>query len=220
MAPRVSEGVTGAIRPIACAVIRSRRRVLVWEDFNPATGEVVAVPLAGGVEFGETRRRRELMEEIGAAASGVRYLGLLEDIFEWNGQKRHELHLVYEVELADRRILDPRRGRRRRGRRSSTKPVNSMSVHPRLQELLSARRSRGRRRPLRVRPGRPPVPALRRRPRAAGALGGHVAQAARPWSHGGAGPRPRSPARRRPDRSLTRSPIASTTASGASNRTK
>jgi ADP-ribose pyrophosphatase YjhB (NUDIX family) len=106
MAPRVSEGVTGAIRPIACAVIRSRRRVLVWEDVNPATGEVVAVPLAGGVEFGETRRRRELMEEIGAAASGVRYLGLLEDIFEWNGQKRHELHLVYEVELADRRILD------------------------------------------------------------------------------------------------------------------
>jgi ADP-ribose pyrophosphatase YjhB (NUDIX family) len=67
MAPRVSEGVTGAIRPIACAVIRSRGRVLVWEDFNPATGEVVAVPLAGGVEFGETGDaaiRRELIARL------------------------------------------------------------------------------------------------------------------------------------------------------------
>jgi len=45
MAPRVSAGVTGAIRPIASAVIRSGGRVLVWDDLNPVTGEVVAVPL-------------------------------------------------------------------------------------------------------------------------------------------------------------------------------
>jgi ADP-ribose pyrophosphatase YjhB (NUDIX family) len=105
---RVSEGAVGRIRPIAAAVIRAGERILVWEDLDPATGEVVAVPLAGGIEFGETGEaaiRRELMEEIGAAASEVRYLGTLEDIFEWNGQRRHELHLVYEVELADRRFL-------------------------------------------------------------------------------------------------------------------
>ena len=51
---RVSEGPVGEIRPIAAAVIRDGDRILVWDDLNPTTGEVVAVPLAGGIEFGET----------------------------------------------------------------------------------------------------------------------------------------------------------------------
>jgi ADP-ribose pyrophosphatase YjhB (NUDIX family) len=109
MTTRVSAGPSDRIRPIACAVIRNGDRILVWDDLNPVTGEVVAVPLAGGIEFGETGEaaiRRELMEEIGAAASAVRYLGTIEDIFDWNGQKRHELHLVYEVEPADARLLE------------------------------------------------------------------------------------------------------------------
>jgi ADP-ribose pyrophosphatase YjhB (NUDIX family) len=101
---RVSEGLVGAIRPIAAAVIREGDRLLVWEDYDPASGEVVCVPLAGGIEFGETGAEaitRELEEEIGQRPSRVVYLGLLEDIFDWNGQKRHELYLVFDVELED-----------------------------------------------------------------------------------------------------------------------
>jgi ADP-ribose pyrophosphatase YjhB (NUDIX family) len=106
---RTTRGPVDAIRPIAAANIREGDRILVWNDYNPATGEVVAVPLAGGIEFGETGEeaiRRELAEEIGATATRVRFLGLLEDIFEWAGQKRHELYLVYEVELADRAVYE------------------------------------------------------------------------------------------------------------------
>ena len=98
-----------AIRLIAAAVIRAGDRLLVWYDRNPANGEEVAVPLAGGVEFGETGEdaiRRELREEIGAEAASVSYLGTLEDIFDWGGRQRHEVFLVYDVELADRSLYE------------------------------------------------------------------------------------------------------------------
>jgi ADP-ribose pyrophosphatase YjhB (NUDIX family) len=101
----VSQGLTGVIRPIAAAVICEADRILVWEDYDPSTGEVVAVPLAGGIEFGETGEEaiaRELGEEIGAIPRRIRFLGLIEDIYEWAGNKRHELYLIYHAELENR----------------------------------------------------------------------------------------------------------------------
>jgi ADP-ribose pyrophosphatase YjhB (NUDIX family) len=106
---RVSRGLDGVIRPIAAAVVRSGDRILVWEDHDPVTGAVVSVPLAGGIEFSETGAQaiaRELEEEIAATATAVRYLGLLEDVFDWAGQRRHELYLVYEVELRERAVYE------------------------------------------------------------------------------------------------------------------
>lgn len=100
-------GKPTTIRLIAAAVIRRGERILVWEDRDPESGAVVAVPLAGGVEFGETGAQaiaRELREEIGATAGEIQFLGVLEDIFEWAGQRRHEVHLVYDVVLADEAV--------------------------------------------------------------------------------------------------------------------
>jgi thiaminase (transcriptional activator TenA) len=106
---RVSRGFAGAIRPLVAAVIRDGDRILVWDDHNPDTGEVVAVPLAGGIEFGETGEEataRELREEIGATVTRADYLGAIEDIFDWEGQKRHELYLLYDVDIAERAIYE------------------------------------------------------------------------------------------------------------------
>jgi ADP-ribose pyrophosphatase YjhB (NUDIX family) len=102
-AHRTTEGPDGAIRPIAGAVIRDGDRLLVWQDHDPATGSVVFVPLAGGIEFGESGAEavaRELQEEVGQIPERVSFLGFFEDIFDWNGQRRHELWLVYDVELS------------------------------------------------------------------------------------------------------------------------
>ena len=103
----MSNGPAGAIRPVAAAVIRDGERLLVWEDNDPATGAVVSVPLAGGIEFGETGAEaitRELAEEIGRVPASVSFLGLFEEVFEWNRQRRHELWLVYDVELPGDRL--------------------------------------------------------------------------------------------------------------------
>ena len=105
----MSDATVGTIRPIAAAVIRNGDRILVWDDHDPATGAVVAVPVVGGIEFGETGAqaiKRELFEELGAATSSVAFLGVFEDIFEWAGSRRHELFLIYDVQLEDPAIYE------------------------------------------------------------------------------------------------------------------
>ena len=47
---------------------------------------------------------REFKEEIRAEVTGIRYLETMENIFTYNGQRGHEIVLVYSGELADGRL--------------------------------------------------------------------------------------------------------------------
>jgi 8-oxo-dGTP pyrophosphatase MutT (NUDIX family) len=98
---------SGSIRPIAICVCRDGERILVFEGHDSRKGEVFHRPLGGSIEFGERGEeavRREFREEIGADLGEVRYLGMLENIFTYEGRGGHEIVLVYDGRLKDERL--------------------------------------------------------------------------------------------------------------------
>ena len=99
----------------AMAVIRRARdgALLVSESEDP----LFQRPLGGHVEFGEyaiDTVRREFGEEIGQELTGVRLLGVLENIFGWRGGTEHEVVFIFTAafaaasayEIEEQRILD------------------------------------------------------------------------------------------------------------------
>jgi ADP-ribose pyrophosphatase YjhB (NUDIX family) len=102
----------------AMAVIRRPRdgALLVSEHTDPLGG-LFHRPLGGHVEFGEyavDTVHRELREEIRQHLTGVRLLGVLENIFQWDGAVQHEVVFMFSASFADmaayeipeQRILD------------------------------------------------------------------------------------------------------------------
>jgi 8-oxo-dGTP pyrophosphatase MutT (NUDIX family) len=93
------------IRSIAICICRDGDRILVAEGHDSKKGETFYRPLGGTIEFGERGEetvRREFREEIGAEVTDVRYLGMLENIFTYEGRGGHEIVLVYDGCLSDR----------------------------------------------------------------------------------------------------------------------
>ncbi|MGH3182685.1 MAG: NUDIX hydrolase, partial [Streptosporangiaceae bacterium] len=61
-------------------------------------------PLGGHVEFGEFALdtiHREFLEETGQILTGVRLLGVLENIFGWRGGTEHEVVFIFTAAFAD-----------------------------------------------------------------------------------------------------------------------
>lgn len=100
------------------AVIRRPRdgALLVSAETDPL-GSPFHRPLGGHVEFGEyalAAVHRELQEEIRQELAGVWLLGVLENIFQWDGAVQHEVVFMFSASLADpaayeipeQRILD------------------------------------------------------------------------------------------------------------------
>lgn len=92
------------IRPLAICVFRRGDRILVSENYDPASGETFYRPLGGGIEFGERSieaARREIREELGAEVRGLRLLGVLENIFTFDGRPGHEVVFVFDAAFVD-----------------------------------------------------------------------------------------------------------------------
>ena len=92
------------IRPLAICLFRHNDKILVSEEYDPTKDETFYRPLGGGIEFGEHSTdtiRRELMEEIGAKVKDLRYLGIIENVFVFDGTPGHEIVQVYDGALVE-----------------------------------------------------------------------------------------------------------------------
>ena len=92
------------IRPLAICIFQHNGKILVSEEHDPAKCETFYRPLGGGIEFGEHSSdaiQRELMEEIGAEAKDLVYLGTIENIFTFLGEPGHEIVQVYDGSLVE-----------------------------------------------------------------------------------------------------------------------
>lgn len=94
------------IRPVALAVIRDGPRLLV-RRYTAPNGDRYYRPLGGRVEFGEWAEqavKREILEEIEAEIEQVHHLTTVENIFERDGERAHQIEFLFEARFADRKL--------------------------------------------------------------------------------------------------------------------
>jgi len=93
------------VRPIAIAVIRRANSLLLMNVRDDAGVTKGWRPIGGAIEFGEHAAAtiaREIREELVVGTTDVRFVGVLENIYEHEGAKGHELVMVYDVTLENR----------------------------------------------------------------------------------------------------------------------
>jgi len=100
------------LRAIAICVFRNRGRILVLDLYDPSTGKRFHRPAGGGVEFGEPSvdaLGREMREELGVEIEAPVLLGVLENIFYYNGRPGHEIVFVYDAQFVDQELYEVER---------------------------------------------------------------------------------------------------------------
>jgi 8-oxo-dGTP pyrophosphatase MutT (NUDIX family) len=95
------------IRPIAICLFRNENRILVSEVFDKIKQDYYYRPLGGGIEYGESSREavlREIREELSVEVENLKLIGVLENIFIYEGQQGHEIVFVFDAEFTDKSL--------------------------------------------------------------------------------------------------------------------
>ncbi|NIA26007.1 MAG: NUDIX domain-containing protein [Gammaproteobacteria bacterium] len=103
----MDDPLTGYIRVKAICVFRNDGWLLAIDDFDPTKQQRFWVPVGGRVEFGETSNgaiRREVAEELSAEITDLGLLGVLENLFIFDGDDGHEIVFVYDARFVDESI--------------------------------------------------------------------------------------------------------------------
>jgi len=95
------------VRPIAICLFQWNDKILVFEGFDSVKQSHYYRPLGGGIEFGERATdtiRREIREEINQDAIDLNLLGVMENIFDCEGRRGHEIVFVFDGHLRDESV--------------------------------------------------------------------------------------------------------------------
>jgi len=92
------------LRVLALCVFQRGPMIFVAEGYDSLKGQTFYRPIGGGVEFGEYAADtlvREIKEEINAEIKDLRCLGILENIFEYEGRPSHEVCLIFDAAFVE-----------------------------------------------------------------------------------------------------------------------
>lgn len=93
----------------AMCVFFNEGTILVQEGIDTHSGSSYYRPLGGSIEFGEYSREtiiREIKEEISAEITLPVFLGVLENVFLFEGEQCHEIIFIYDARFADNRLYN------------------------------------------------------------------------------------------------------------------
>ncbi|MFD6895037.1 NUDIX hydrolase [Rhodococcus sp. NPDC060086] len=93
-----------SIRNLSVGLPIRSGHVLVLDGVDRVTGEAFHRAIGGGIEFGETAEtalRREFTEELGVTLGATELLAVVENIFEYEGNRGHEIVHVFAVDSVE-----------------------------------------------------------------------------------------------------------------------
>lgn len=97
------------IRPVVLGIARNGNKILVSEGHDKVKNQVFYRCLGGGIEFlekSDVALKREFKEELGIDIAVGEFLGIAENIFNFQGNDAHELVLFYNIKLKDEDIKE------------------------------------------------------------------------------------------------------------------
>lgn len=97
----------GVVKPLVICLFSNDKSICVARGYDPVKKEWFYRPLGGQIEFGELIQdalKREIREEIQQEICNLHYLGIVENIFTFNGMDEHEIVMVYDADFTNRSI--------------------------------------------------------------------------------------------------------------------
>lgn len=94
---------------MAVCIVKHEGKLLAGIGQDSVMNKTFYRLLGGGIEFGEKAEealKREFREELGTDLENVKFVTTLENIFTYEGERGHEIVMVFEGGLADKSLYD------------------------------------------------------------------------------------------------------------------